>query len=168
MKMCLQCFAIKELDQFSGRAARCRTCAFYNKAPSVRLAVADHRCEDMASAERALAARPERARDVTQRRLRSALRSRVYHAAKGLCTAGSAVEDLGCSVAFLRKRLEDLFQDGMSWSNWSPEGWHIDHIRPLAMFDLTNREQFLEACHYTNLQPMWATDNIKKGARYVG
>ena len=76
---------------------------------------------------------------------------------------GSAVSDLGCTVSELRSYLEAQFLPGMSWENMGK--WHIDHIKPLAGFDLTNRECFLEACHYTNLQPLWAVDNIRKGAR---
>jgi hypothetical protein len=63
----------------------------------------------------------------------------------------------------LRARLEVKFQQGMSWDNYGQ--WHIDHIKPLAKFDLTDRTQFLAACHYTNLQPLWAEDNLSKGAR---
>jgi hypothetical protein len=53
----------------------------------------------------------------------------------------------------------------MSWDNWTTDGWHIDHIKPLASFDLTDRQQLLLACHYTNLQPLWAIDNLSKGDR---
>jgi len=73
---------------------------------------------------------------------------------------------IGCSPVFLRDYLESLFQPGMSWSNHGK--WHIDHIRPLASFDLTNPAQQHIACHYTNLQPLWAFDNLSKGAKYVG
>lgn len=58
--------------------------------------------------------------------------------------------------------MESKFQPGMSWENWRKTGWHLDHIIPLAKFDLTKRSEFLKACHYTNLQPLWAKDNLKK------
>ena len=53
----------------------------------------------------------------------------------------------------------------MSWDNWNLAGWHIDHIRPLASFDLTDPVQLKQAAHYTNLQPLWAHDNYVKGSR---
>jgi hypothetical protein len=65
----------------------------------------------------------------------------------------------------LKLYLESKFQPGMSWDNWGRTGWHIDHIKPLALFNLSDRKQFLEACHYTNLQPLWAKDNLSKGDR---
>lgn len=98
-----------------------------------------------------------------QFRLSRILRSRLWEAIKGH-KVGSAVNDLGCSIKFLKEYLESQFQPGMSWDNYGE--WHIDHIKPLASFDLTDREQFLEACHYTNLQPLWASDNLSKGAKY--
>ena len=76
--------------------------------------------------------------------------------------AGSTIKDLGCSIEQLKVYLEKQFKDDMSWENYGTFGWHIDHIVPLASFDLTDREQFLRACHYTNLQPLWAKDNLEK------
>ena len=67
----------------------------------------------------------------------------------------------------LENNLESKFQSGMTWDNWALDGWHIDHIKPLASFDLTDRNQLLEACNYTNLQPLWAKDNLSKGAKTV-
>ncbi len=102
-----------------------------------------------------------------QARLAKALRVRLNQALRRGWKAGSAVSDLGCTITELRAHLESLWEPGMSWENWGrgPEDWSIDHIKPLASFDLTDREQFLRANHYSNLRPMWHALNMKKGAR---
>lgn len=99
----------------------------------------------------------------TQYKLQQTLRNRLRSALKGDLKAGSAVKDLGCTISELKLYLESKFQEGMTWNNWSQDGWHIDHIKPISSFDLTDRKQLLEACHYTNLQPLWAKDNLSKG-----
>ncbi len=75
---------------------------------------------------------------------------------------------LGCTIRQLKKHLEKQFQPGMTWDNYGFYGWHVDHIKPLASFDLSNQEQIKKACHYSNLQPLWAFDNLSKGAKYAG
>jgi len=97
-------------------------------------------------------------------RLRKTLRGRLKAAIKNNQKTGSAVRDLGCSVEELKIYLESKFQPGMTWENWSLHGWHIDHIIPLSLFNLSDRDQLRKACHYTNLQPLWAKDNLSKGA----
>jgi hypothetical protein len=97
-----------------------------------------------------------------QFKLCTTLRSRLRLALKNNQKVGSAVKDLGCTIDELKSYLESKFQNGMTWDNWSLYGWHIDHIKPLASFDLSDRKQLLEACHYTNLQPLWAKDNLAK------
>jgi len=94
--------------------------------------------------------------------LRKNLRIKLYHAINRNQKVGSAVKDLGCTVDGLTSYLESKFQPKMTWDNWGINGWHINHIKPLSSFDLTDRLQFLEACHYTNLQPLWAIDNLIK------
>lgn len=96
-------------------------------------------------------------------RLRSVLRARLNVAIKNGARGGSAVRDLGCSIGELMDHLASQFAPGMSWSNWGRHGWHIDHKRPLSSFDLTDPEQIRTACHFSNLQPLWASDNISKG-----
>lgn len=97
-------------------------------------------------------------------KLRKALRQRVYFAVKSLKTAKSkkTMELLGCSIDELKIHLESKFQEGMNWENYGLKGWHIDHIIPCAFFDLTKEEEQRKCFHYTNLQPLWWIDNIKK------
>ena len=96
------------------------------------------------------------------RSLRDRVR-KVLKRSKGI-RAGSAVRDLGCTIDFFRGFIEDKFARGMSWENYGE--WHLDHVKPLKLFDLTDRRQFLEACHYTNYQPLRNIDNWQKSARY--
>ena len=93
------------------------------------------------------------------------LRNRIRDALKNDQKCGSAVGDLGCSIDQLKIWFEQHFQPGMSWNNQGQ--WHIDHIIPLSKIDLTNRVQFLKACHYTNLQPLWAKQNLSKGNKIL-
>ena len=74
---------------------------------------------------------------------------------------------LGCSAQFLRTYLENKFLEGMTWDNYGKDGWHVDHIIPCSSFDLTDQSQQLICFHYTNLQPLWAIDNIKKGNKIL-
>jgi len=96
-----------------------------------------------------------------ENRLGQNLRVRLVMAIRRGSKAGSAVKDLGCSIPELKLYLEAKFQPGMTWDNYG-SGWHVDHIRPLANYYLTDREVLKQLVHYTNLQPMWAIDNIKK------
>jgi hypothetical protein len=75
-----------------------------------------------------------------------------------------AVKDLGCSVDDFKKYIESLFQPGMTWENrgHGVDKWQLDHKIALCRFDLTKREQFLIAAHYTNLQPLWHEEHLKK------
>ena len=55
----------------------------------------------------------------------------------------------------------------MTWENHGQYGWHVDHIKPCALFDLTKIEEQKKCFHYTNLQPLWWRDNIKKSHHYT-
>jgi Zn-finger protein len=74
---------------------------------------------------------------------------------------------LGCSAQFLRTYLESKFLDGMNWENYGKYGWHVDHIIPCSSFDLADSEQQKKCFHYTNLQPLWAIDNLKKSSKIL-
>ena len=96
-------------------------------------------------------------------RLAHNLRTRISRAIIKGQKSGSAIRDLGCTIPEFRVHIERLFKDGMSWENYGQ--WHLDHIRPLRSFDLTNREKFLQAAHYTNYQPLWALENMIKNGK---
>lgn len=98
------------------------------------------------------------------RRIADNLRIRLSHAIRGGYRCGSSITDLGCSFEDFLTYLERRFLEGMSWDNYGfgANKWNIDHIKPLCTFDLSDRNQLLEACHYTNLRPMWHMDNIKR------
>lgn len=94
------------------------------------------------------------------------LRGRFRLALNGKSKSSTVLKLVGCSIEFLIQYIEDQFTDGMAWDNWSLYGWHIDHIRPCASFDLTDPEQQRQCFNYTNLQPLWAEENLSKGAKY--
>lgn len=96
-------------------------------------------------------------------RIKRNLRTRIWHAIKNNYKNGRTLELLDCSVEFLKQYLESKFQPGMTWENYGD--WHIDHIKPCASYNLADPEQQRECFHYTNLQPLWAKDNLSKGAR---
>ncbi len=94
-------------------------------------------------------------------RLSKNLRQRLNGALKNNYKTASAIKDLGCSIEELRVYFENKFKEGMTWENYGSV-WHIDHVKPLSKFNLTMREQVLEAVNYTNLQPLFAEENLSK------
>jgi hypothetical protein len=72
---------------------------------------------------------------------------------------------LGCSIIEFRQHLEKQFVNGMKWENYGE--WHIDHIIPCSSFDLSKIDEQKKCFHYTNQQPLWKIDNLRKGNRKV-
>jgi hypothetical protein len=97
-----------------------------------------------------------------QHRLRKVVRARISYLLKKRCKSGVAVDTIGCTGDELAAYLEARFEPGMSWDNRGLHGWHVDHVRPLLVFDLTDPAQMREASHYTNLQPLWKRENERK------
>jgi len=94
------------------------------------------------------------------------LRSRIRKAIKNK-KGDFSLNLIGCSIKEVRNHLQSLFKDNMSWENYGYKGWHIDHIKPCALFDLTDPEQQKECFHYTNLQPLWSSENFIKSNKFV-
>jgi hypothetical protein len=96
--------------------------------------------------------------------IKKRLRARLKGALNGKIKSKSTMELLGVPhVDFLITWLECKFKEGMTWENRSL--WHIDHIIPCSSFDLTKPEEQAKCFHYTNLQPLWASENLSKGNR---
>lgn len=90
-----------------------------------------------------------------------AVRKRLKKVLKNSKRGFSISKSISCSPNQLRQHIESQFKDGMSWENYGK--WHIDHIKPISSFPL---EEVWRANHYTNLQPLWALDNLRKGKSY--
>ena len=101
-------------------------------------------------------------------RLARNLRRRIRYAlvSKNIMKTKTTMNLIGCSATILKNHLESLFNNGMNWENYGVKGWHVDHIMPCAAFDLSKESEQKKCFHYSNLQPLWAIENFKKGARY--
>jgi hypothetical protein len=77
----------------------------------------------------------------------------------------STIKHLGCSWSFAKSHIESQFKEGMSWGNHGFKGWHIDHIVPLS--SAKTIDELLPLVHYSNLQPLWASENLKKWAKIL-
>jgi signal recognition particle GTPase len=102
-------------------------------------------------------------------KLECILRDRLNKVLKTKSKSNHTFILLSCSVNFLKQHLEKQFQKGMNWKNygtgWHGKGmreWHVDHIKPCASFDLSKPSEQKKCFHYTNLQPLWAKDNLRK------
>ena len=97
------------------------------------------------------------------------LRTRMYQTLKSLGTKKSSktLDLLGATKEEVWKHLESQFKDGMTRENHGLRGWHIDHIKPMCSFDLSDSEQLKECCHYTNLQPLWWWENLSKSDKIL-
>lgn len=187
-KRCRKCGEEKPLDGFhkdssksDGLCVACKTC----KNAAARKWAEDNRDRnrekseswrranmDRASASRASwkrrnrdkvnASRRRKRRECPEYAVESNMRSRLWHALHGRAKPASTMELVGCSAEKLCAWLEMHFAEGMTWENRSE--WHIDHIRPIASFE----DPADPACwHWSNLQPLWAEDNMRKGAKWT-
>lgn len=106
----------------------------------------------------------KRNRDINYK-LKCYLRARVNNALKGNPKLSTTMKLVGCSIEQLKKHLEKQFKKGMNWNNWGE--WHVDHIKPCCSFDFSKISEQAKCFHYSNLQPLWAEENLRKHSKIV-
>lgn len=180
MKLCAKC---KTNERFSEKNSYCRPCKSAGDLKSYH----NHKEKRKTYVKNYLNDNPERRKKnnelVKQWRIKNpkyitnwgmekrktdpqyAIKSVIYGSLHGYLKNGKkehAVWYLGCTWEEFKIHLENQFTDGMNWENRGMFGWHIDHIKPVNTFDLTDHDQLKECWHYTNLRPLWATDNLTR------
>ena len=185
MRICSKCKEEKSLDYYIKHTAQCRTCRsaiaallrtkesyksyrktyndVYRAQPGYKERDSEyHRKRRQSGKHLEVNAtyRKKRYADPSHRLMRN-LRSSQNSVLKG---KQSTTKGLGCDGKFLKEYLEEQFTEGMTWDNYGLGGWTIDHKLPLDLIK-TNPELIPKIIHYTNLQPMWHIDNIKKGKK---
>lgn len=141
-KQCTKCNHTKRLTEFfaanyvkSGRSSECKQCSNIRK-----LNVLKHKPE---------------------KRITENLRRRTRAVLAGINKSAATLDLIGCSAKQLKEYIESKFLYGMSWENYGE--WHIDHIIPCTSFNLNEESEQRRCFHYSNLQPLWAKDNLRKG-----
>ena len=100
-------------------------------------------------------------------KIKDNIRRRVNYAIKHSKKSDSSKKLLGCTLDQFKRHIENLWLDGMSWESYGKLGWHLDHIIPCASFDLTDPQQQQKCFHYSNMQPLWAKDNLVKYKKLI-
>ena len=188
MKTCAKCKQEKEITQFtpdkslkSGYRSYCKECQRiktkengrkrykngkrkeYNKqnAETISIKYSEWRVKNKISISEKAKLRYQ---NDLEYKLLHILRVRIQKAVRLNCKKTSSKDLLGCSIEFYKKYLESKFNQEMTWDNYGRKKgcWSIDHIIPCSSFNLFDLEQLKQCFHYTNTQPMWWLDNLKK------
>lgn len=152
--ICQTCAKIKKSNYKSRNYERLKEKALnYSRRPDIKL--------------KTRARKKNRLRTDINYKMRENLRRRVNLALKGLNKSKSTMELLGCTIEEFKIYISNKFDSQMSWDNYGIYGWHIDHIIPCSSFDLTDPKQQKICFHYTNLQPLWAIENLQKSNKII-
>lgn len=180
MKTCSKCLIEKSLDSFrkdksknDGLYSSCKECKnkynfVYTRTESCKLS--RKKCKEKRKTRADCIQKDKEYRYTYEKnrlkqdpffKLRKNLRSRLalFIKRQDFRKTNKFLNVLGCSFNDLQIYLEKQFKPGMTWENQGK--WHVDHIIPLS--SAKNETDMYKLCHYTNLQPLWALDNIRKG-----
>lgn len=177
MRKCNRCNSLKEESCFYPRLkSLCKNCSLkkskeYWKINKEKIRIRKkkyHLANRSRLLERKRQLYNEKRRDNPVYKVTHSLRQRTRNALFGRSKSQCTLKMLGCSIEFFMSYMESKFKDGMTWENYGLHGWHIDHIKPCSWFDMSKPEEQQKCFHYTNLQPLWAKDNISKLNRRIG
>jgi len=180
-KQCNKCLEFKPVEDFRKQSATkdgfstyCKTCLRPMSAQNNKTRYQRIRKEQIAYVREWIKNNPGRYKEIRKKyehsikgRLKRNLSKRLKKLIKQIknhSKSYSCSKYIGCSIEALKIHLESKFVSGMTWENYGD--WHIDHIKPLARFDLSLESERKEANHFSNLQPLWAEDNIAKGDKW--
>lgn len=167
MQTCNQCKKNLSFDYFKRKCDSCVECNEKRRqGVKCKHGTRKSRCRDCGGGSICKhGARKSRCRDCDPvGHLVEKVQKQIYRALKRK-TSRAVIQYLECSINEFKQHIESQFKEGMTWKNHG--GWHIDHIIPLKYGDPTIK-QVAERLHWTNTQPLWATDNISKGNRFIG
>jgi hypothetical protein len=176
MKICIKCKIEKPLADFpkrkeskDGRRGHCIACEKLRKKeyrlrnPNSDKEYIVKNVDKLRKYRRSLQKR-KRSEDPIYK-LKHNMRVRIleYFKTSKVTKRNTTFDIIGISPYDLKVYIEDKFTDGMTWENYGK--WHIDHIIPLN--SAKTEEEIIKLCHYTNLQPLWAIDNIRKKDKHL-
>ena len=172
-KKCRECGKTKSLEEYYkhkrgkyGRRARCKLCVkAYNKAyRESEAGKAYMKAYEQTEKRKAYtkAYRKNRRQTDPVYKLHKNLSSGFCNWIKGNQKTCRTEQYVGCTYQELLDHLESQFDEGMSWENHGvgDNKWQIDHFKAQSRFDPTIEEEAFKCWHYTNLQPMWSSENI--------
>jgi hypothetical protein len=186
-KICSQCNIVKPVNEFnlskrnkSGFRCECRECQkkiyslkseYYKQKRKERYQkdtdkeLIRNRTYYKINKEKIIYQKTQKIKNDINLRIISNLRSRIcsFVKSKNLHKDNQTKIILGIDLDLFKKHIEKQFQLNMTWDNYGD--WHIDHIIPLN--SANSEEELFKLCHYTNLQPLWAYDNLSKGCRIL-
>jgi hypothetical protein len=172
MKQCTKCKEVKEVEEFTtdkrssdGRVSRCRVCKRKdnNKSYTENGRVLTPKQKKEKSERDVLYKRKRRGEDSLYRLGDNISRLIRKSINKGYKKGSSTYEILGIGETQFKEWIEGQWQEGMSWDNYGE--WHLDHKIPISSG--MNEEEKRKLNHYTNLQPLWAIDNLRKSNAYT-
>lgn len=175
-KFCSKCKIEKDIEMFqvfkksnnkTANHSQCKECrkSYYRKnKEKISKERKERRKTDPSIAQYFREYRKKRAERDPEFKLRANMSRRVLALLRNSFTIKTEKTSIliGCSGKELKIHLESLFEDGMTWGNYGLKGWHVDHLIPAALFDLTKKEDQLKCFHFSNLAPRWATTEIAR------